>query len=235
MKVKRIHLFLLAMLPATGLALFMMVQGAMHEESPRRQRDEYNALPRNAENLEQAELNSSPSSSQAKQLQAELTQAIEQFHDLPFQPEYGHEIFDEGKKLNDTERQRWLRHCRFRDVYTSEHIRQPAFLEVYQLVQRYNLDSDIDKLCYLYNISSSLTSVVLHTTDYSPELVSQARQDELQDLLQEAITDYRRIIANIYKVDVEDEFMRALMEIKHSGSISDPNTHIDSGERIILN
>ncbi len=229
------QLFLAAMLPVTGILLFLIFQGTIAKEWPPRPRNGNNAPPHNTENLGQKELSGSSNTSQAEQLHTELALAIERFRDLPFHPEYGQEVFDKGKELNETEQQKWLRHCRLRDIYTSEDIRTPAFLEVYQLATRFNLDGDIDKLCYLYNIASSLTSVVLHTTDYSPELVSRERQEELEDLLQEAIIDYRRIIANIYKIDVEDEFMSALMEIKHSGAIGDPNTHIESGERIILN
>ena len=217
------------------IIVFNFGQATNYEQSNPKERDENQALVLNSEQLNQTESNRSSAGNQSDQFQAQLTMSIERFRDLPFRPEYGKEVFEKTRKLSDTEREKWLRHCRLRDAYSSEHIRDPAFLEVYELATHYELDEDIVNLCYLYDIASGLTSVVLHTTDYSPELVSKERQEDLQELLQEQIEDYRKIIANIYKREVPDEFMKALMEIHPSGAIGDPSTHIEPGERIILN
>lgn len=173
--------------------------------------------------------------SQAEQLQAKLTLAVDRFRDLPFHPEYGEQVFDETKGLNESDREKWKRHCRLRDTYKSDRIRELAFLEIHELVNQFGLDDDMDKLSYLNDIAYGLSISVEHATDYSPELISDARQKELKEFLNESITRYEEILANIFGQEMEQGFMDALMEIHPKGGIGDPSTHIEPGERIIIN
>ncbi len=173
--------------------------------------------------------------SQASQMQTRLALAVERFRDLPFRPEYGDEVFDSSKALSDSDQQKWERHCRLRDTYASEHIRDPAFLKIHDLVNRFNLDDDLVNLSYVYDIAGGLTASEIHATDFSPELVSGARQEELKEFSSESITRYQRILTTIFGQEIDQRFIEALMEINPKGGIGDPNTHVDSGERIILN
>lgn len=177
----------------------------------------------------------SSANTQARQLQAQLALGVERFRGLPFRPEYGPEVFDNTKKPSNGEQEKWLRHCVLRDAYKSQRIREPAFLELYELVQSFGLKPDIAKLCDLHDVAYGLSIAIIHATDYSPELVSDARQDDLEKFLEERKSTYQQIISNLYGIEVTDKFMSALMKIQPAGGIGDPNTHIEPGERIILN
>ncbi len=173
--------------------------------------------------------------SQAEGLRAKAAQALEHMRSLPFRPVHGDEWFDPEKALTDQERQRWRRHCRLRDVYASERVREPAFQELYSLVDDYGLANDISNLAYLNDIAYSLAGATDHATNYSPELVSESGRIELDDLLRQVIEMNRDVVANIYQMEVNDEFMAALMRIRPRGAIGDPNINVEAGEQIILN
>jgi hypothetical protein len=172
---------------------------------------------------------------QATHLHARVALAIERFRNLPFRPEYGDEVFDDSEPPRESERQKWERHCRLRDAYTSKRIHEPAFLEIYHLMDQYGLADDINKLGYLNDIAYDLTSVVEHATDYSPELISKEGKAELERFLEEMISMNRATVANIFQIEADDELMNALMNIHPKGMIGDPNTRVEPGERIILN
>ena len=190
-----------------------------------------------ADKTEAESVESPPGSTggQAAQLLGKLSSAVDHFRNLPFKPEYGNETFDNTKPLSETQAAKWKRHCRLRDGYTSERIREPAFLEIYELVHQFNLDDDMDKLCYLNDIAHGLSEALLYATDYSPELVSDTRKKELEEFLKERILWYRDILTTIFEEEVEHEFIEALMEIHPSGGIGDPSTHIEPGERLLIN
>ena len=108
-------------------------------------------------------------------------------------------------------------------------------MEIYKLVHQFNLDDDMDKLCYLNDIACGLSESFLHATDYSPELVSASRKKELEEFLADSIKRYRNILKTIFEKEVEDEFITALMEIHPNGGIGNPSTHIEPGERLLIN
>ena len=179
--------------------------------------------------------NHSSAKAQSNQLLATIPSGVDQFRNLPFKPEYGDETFDDTKPLSEAEIERWKRHCRLRDTYASERIHEPAFLEIYELVHQFNLDDDMVTLCYLNNIAYGLSNSLLHATDYSPELVSASRKKELEEFLADSIKRYRNIITTIFGEEVDDGFIAALMEIHPNGGIGDPSTHIEPGERLLIN
>ena len=172
---------------------------------------------------------------QAARLLGKAASGVNQFRNLPFKPEYGDETFDDTKPLSEAEIERWKRHCRLRDTYASERIHEPAFLEIYELVHQFNLDDDMVTLCYLNNIAYGLSNSLLHATDYSPELVSASRKKELEEFLVDSIKRYRNILTTIFGEEVDDGFIAALMEIHPNGGIGDPSTHIEPGERLLIN
>ena len=168
---------------------------------------------------------------QSTRLIAQAAAAIEGFQRLPFQPEYGDEVFDEATPLTEEARRKWKRHCILRGTYASKRIHEPTFLQLYRFTEAYGLSDDIVKLQYLHAVAYSLGLAKQHATDYSPELVSEETKADLREFLLAEIDNFRRIVANIYGIEVDDEFMEGLMQIRPKGLIDTSSTHVQPGER----